>query len=203
MLFRSSRWSREHHNCPMADEGSNIMANGENPSWGGNFLEKFKRSPLARVIGAVAIVASAAGLAAGCESTAAGGGSGSRSVNNVIDQSTTGSPEDGWVGHCNLDEDGMGRCYVSVCDGNTLVSFESGYTAKDSSSDTDKKLIKSEFISNSFTQDSEIPDSNECLKPTYGFKTTREANLLDESLLIFNDLDWNDDRRLVDRKSVV
>lgn len=176
------------------------MANGENPSWGGNLLEKLKRSPLARVIGAVAIVASAAGLAAGCESTAASGGSGSRSVNNVIEQSTTGSPEDGWVGHCNLDEDGMGRCYVSVCDGNTLVSFESGYTAKDSSSDTDKKLIKSEFISNSFTQDSEIPDSNECLKPTYGFKTTREANLLDESLLIFNDLDWNGDRFVIKKQ---
>lgn len=176
------------------------MANSENPSWGGNLLEKLKRSPLARVIGAVAIVASAAGLAAGCESTAASGGSGSRSVNNVIEQSTTGSPEDGWVGHCNLDEDGMGRCYVSVCDGNTLVSFESGYTAKDSSSDTDKKLIKSEFISNSFTQDSEIPDSNECLKPTYGFKTTREANLLDESLLIFNDLDWNGDRFVIKKQ---
>ena len=176
------------------------MASGEKPSWGGNFLEKLKRSPLARVIGAVAIVASAAGLAAGCESTAASGGSGSRSVNNVIEQSTTGSPEDGWVGHCNLDEDGMGRCYVSVCDGNTLVSFESGYTAKDSSSDTDKKLIKSEFISNSFTQDSEIPDSNECLKPTYGFKTTREANLLDESLLIFNDLDWNGDRFVIKKQ---
>ena len=176
------------------------MANGENPSWGGNLLEKLKRSPLARVIGAVAVVASAAGLAAGCESTAASGGSGSRSVNNVIEQSTTGSLEDGWVGHCNLDEDGMGRCYVSVCDGNTLVSFESGYTAKDSSSDTDKKLIKSEFISNSFTQDSEIPDSNECLKPTYGFKTTREANLLDESLLIFNDLDWNGDRFVIKKQ---
>lgn len=176
------------------------MASGEKPSWGGNFLEKLKRSPLARVIGAVAIVASAAGLAAGCESTAASGGSGSRSVNNVIEQSTTGSPEDGWVGHCNLDEDGMGRCYVSVCDGNTLVSFESGYTAKDSSSDTDKKLIKSEFISDSFTQDSEIPDSNECLKPTYGFKTTREANLLDESLLIFNDLDWNGDRFVIKKQ---
>ena len=72
------------------------MANGENPSWGGNLLEKLKRSPLARVIGAVAVVASAAGLAAGCESTAAGGGSGSRSVNNVIEQSTTGV-ENGWV----------------------------------------------------------------------------------------------------------
>ena len=176
------------------------MANGENPSWGGNLLEKLKRSPLARVAGAVAIVASAAGLATGCESTAAGGGSGSRSVNNVIEQSTTGSPEDGWVGHCNLDEDGMGRCYVSVCDGNTLVSFESGYTAKDSSSDTDEKLIKSEFISDSFTQDSETPDSNECLKPTYGFKTTREANLLDESLLIFNDLDWNGDRFVIKKQ---
>ena len=170
------------------------MANGEHLSRGGNFLKEFRRGPLARVAGAMAIVASAAGLATGCESTAAGGGSGSRSVNNVIGQSTTGSPEDGWVGHCNLDEDGMGRCYVSVCDGNTLVSFESGYTAKDSSSDTDKKLIKSEFISNSFTQDSEIPDSNECLKPTYGFKVTREANLLDESVLIFDDLALVDDR---------
>lgn len=170
------------------------MASGEKPSWGGNFLEKFKRSPLARVIGAVAIVASAAGLAAGCESTAASGGSGSRSVNNVIEQSTTGSPEDGWVGHCNLDEDGMGRCYVSVCDGKTLVSFESGYTAKDSSSDTDEKLIKSEFISDSFTQDSEIPNSNECLNPTYGFKVTEEGNLLDESVLIFDDLALVDNR---------
>ena len=170
------------------------MASGEKPSWGGNFLEKLKRSPLARVIGAVAIVASAAGLAAGCESTAASGGSGSRSVNNVIEQSTTGSPEDGWVGHCNLDEDGMGRCYVSVCDGNTLVSFESGYTARYSKSDTDEELINSELISDSFTQDSEIPDSNECLKPTYGFKVTREANLLDESVLIFDDLALVDDR---------
>lgn len=170
------------------------MANGEHLSRGGNFLKEFRRGPLARVAGAMAIVASAAGLATGCESTAAGGGSGSRSVNNVIEQSTTGSPEDGWVGHCNLDEDGMGRCYVSVCDGNTLVSFESGYTAKDSSSDTDKKLIKSEFISDSFTQDSEIPDSNECLNPTYGFKVTEEGNLLDESVLIFDDLALVDNR---------
>ena len=60
------------------------MASGEKPSWGGNFLEKFRRSPLARVIGAAAVVASAVGLAAGCESTAAGGGSGSRSVNNAV-----------------------------------------------------------------------------------------------------------------------
>ena len=176
------------------------MASGEKPSWGGNFLEKFRRSPLARVIGAAAVVASAVGLAAGCESTAAGGGSGSRSVNNIIEQSTTGSPEDGWVGHCNLDEDGMGRCYVSVCDGNTLVSFESGYTAKDSSSDTDKKLIKSEFISDSFTQDSEIPNSNECLNPTYGFKTTREANLLDEGQLVLSDLTWVDDRFVIKKQ---
>ena len=170
------------------------MASGEKPSWGGNFLEKFRRSPLARVIGAAAVVASAVGLAAGCESTAAGGGSGSRSVNNIIEQSTTGSPEDGWVGHCNLDEDGMGRCYVSVCDGNTLVSFESGYTARYSSSDTDEKLINSELIGDSFTKDSEIPNSNECLNPTYGFKVTEEGNLLDESVLIFDDLALVDNR---------
>ena len=170
------------------------MASGEKPSWGGNFLEKFRRSPLARVIGAAAVVASAVGLAAGCESTAAGGGSGSRSVNNIIEQSTTGSPEDGWVGHCNLDEDGMGRCYVSVCDGNTLVSFESGYTARYSSSDTDEKLINSELIADSFTKDSEIPNSNECLNPTYGFKVTEEGNLLDESVLIFDDLALVDNR---------
>ena len=176
------------------------MANGENPSWGGNLLEKLKRSPLARVIGAVAVVASAAGLAAGCESTAASGGSGSRSVNNVIEQSTTGSPEDGWVGHCNLDEDGMGRCYVSVCDGNTLVSFESGYTARYSKSDTDEKLINSELIGDSFTKDSEIPNSNECLNPTYGFKVTREANLLDESQLVLSDLTWIDDRFAIQKQ---
>ena len=170
------------------------MASGEKPSWGGNFLEKFRRSPLARVIGAAAVVASAVGLAAGCESTAAGGGSGSRSVNNIIEQSTTGSPEDGWVGHCNLDEDGMGRCYVSVCDGNTLVSFESGYTARYSKSDTDEELINSELIGDSFTKDSEIPNSNECLNPTYGFKVTEEGNLLDESVLIFDDLALVDNR---------
>lgn len=194
------RWSREHHNCPVADEGSNIMANGEHLSRGGNFLKEFRRGPLARVAGAVAIVASAAGLTAGCESTAAGGGSGSRSVNNVIKQSTTGSPEDGWVEHCDLDEDGMGRCYVSVCDGNTLVSFESGYTARDSSSDTDEKLIKSELIGDSFTKDSEIPNSNECLNPTYGFKVTREANLLDESQLVLSDLTWVDDRFAIQKQ---
>ena len=176
------------------------MASGEYLSRGGNFLEKFRRSPLARVIGAVAVVASAAGLATGCESTAAGGGSGSRSVNNVIKQSTTGSPEEGWVGRCNLDEDGMGRCYVNVCDGRTLVSFESGYTARDSSSDTDKKLINSELIGDSFTKDSEIPNSNECLNPTYGFKVTREANLLDESQLVLNDLTWVDDRFVIKKQ---
>ena len=176
------------------------MASGEKPSWGGNFLEKFKRSPLARVIGAVAIVASAAGLTAGCESTAAGGGSGSRSVNNVIEQSTTGSPNDGWVGNCSLDEDGMGRCSVAVCDGNTLVSFESGYTARYSKSDTDKKLINSELIDDSFTQSSEIPNSNECLNPTYGFKVTREANLLDESQLVLSDLTWVDDRFVIKKQ---
>lgn len=176
------------------------MASGEKPSWGGNFLEKFKRSPLARVIGAAAVVASAVGLAAGCESTAAGGGSGSRSINNVIEQSTTGSPEEGWVGRCNLDEDGMGRCYVNVCDGRTLVSFESGYTARDSSSDTDKKLINSELISGSFTKDSEIPNSNECLNPTYGFKITREANLLDEGQLVLSDLTWVDDRFVIKKQ---
>lgn len=170
------------------------MASGEKPSWGGNFLDSFRKGKLARIAGILAVVASAAGGVAGCESTAAGGGSDSRSVNNVIKQSTTGSPEDGWVGHCNLDEDGMGRCYVSVCDGKTLVSFESGYTAKDSSSDTDEKLIKSEFISDSFTQDSEIPNSNECLNPTYGFKVTEEGNLLDESVLIFDDLALVDNR---------
>lgn len=170
------------------------MASGEKPSWGGNFLDSFRKGKLARIAGILAVVASATGGVAGCESTAAGGGSDSRSVNNVIKQSTTGSPEDGWVGHCNLDEDGMGRCYVSVCDGKTLVSFESGYTAKDSSSDTDEKLIKSEFISDSFTQDSEIPNSNECLNPTYGFKVTEEGNLLDESVLIFDDLALVDNR---------
>ena len=140
------------------------------------------------------LAVAASGLA-GCESTSASDGSGgSRSTNNIIEQSTTGSPEDGWVEHCDLDEDGMGRCYVSVCDGNTLVSFESGYTARDSSSDTDEKLIKSELIGDSFTKDSEIPNSNECLNPTYGFKVTREANLLDESVLIFDDLALVDDR---------
>lgn len=176
------------------------MASGEYLSQGGNFLDNFRKGKLARMAGMLAVAASAAGGVAGCESTAAGGGSGSRSVNNVIEQSTTGSPEDGWVGHCNLDEDGMGRCYVSVCDGNTLVGFESGYTAKNSSSDTDEKLIKSEFISDSFTQDSEIPDSNECLKPTYGFKVTREANLLDESQLVLNDLTWVDDRFVIKKQ---
>ena len=50
------------------------MANGEKPSWGGNFLEKFKRSPLARAAGALAIVASAVVPAAGCEGTDAGSG---------------------------------------------------------------------------------------------------------------------------------
>ena len=176
------------------------MANGEHLSRGGNFLKEFRRGPLARMAGAAAMVASAAGLAAGCESTAAGGGSGSRSVNNVIEQSTTGSPEDGWVGHCNLDEDGMGRCYVSVCDGSTLVSFESGYTARYSKSDTDKKLINSELIDDSFTQSSEIPNSNECLNPTYGFKVTREANLLDESQLVLSDLTWVDDRFVIKKQ---
>lgn len=176
------------------------MASGEKPSWGGNFLDSFRKGKLARIAGILAVVASAAGGVAGCESTAAGGGSGSRSVNNVIEQSTTGSPEDGWVGHCNLDEDGMGRCHVSVCDGNTLVGFESGYTAKDSSSDTDEKLINSELINDSFTQDSEIPDSNECLNPTYGFKTTREANLLDEGQLVLSDLTWVDDRFVIKKQ---
>ncbi len=170
------------------------MASGEKPSWGGNFLDSFRKGKLARIAGILAVVASAAGGVAGCESTAAGGGSGSRSVNNVIKQSTTGSPEEGWVGRCDLDEDEMGRCYVSVCDGSTLVSFESGYTARYSSSDTDEKLINSELIGDSFTKDSEIPNSNECLNPTYGFKVTREANLLDESVLIFDDLALVDDR---------
>lgn len=123
-----------------------------------------------------------------------------RDLSIMLLQSTTGSPEDGWVGHCNLDKDGMGRCYVSVCDGNTLVSFESGYTAKDSSSDTDEKLINSEFISDSFTKDSEIPNSNECLKPTYGFKVTEEGNLLDESVLIFDDLALVDNRLTIKKQ---
>ena len=170
------------------------MASGEYLSQGGNFLDNFRKGKLARMAGMLAVAASAAGGVAGCESTAAGGGSGSRSVNNIIEQSTTGSPEDGWVGHCNLDEDGMGRCYVSVCDGNTLVSFESGYTARYSSSDTDEKLINSELIGDSFTKDSEIPNSNECLNPTYGFKVTEEGNLLDESVLIFDDLALVDNR---------
>lgn len=176
------------------------MASGEKLSWGGNFLEKFRRGPLARVAGAVAIVASAIVPAAGCEGTAAGGSSSSRSINNVIEQSTTGSPNDGWVGNCSLDEDGMGRCSVAVCDGNTLVSFESGYTARYSSSDTDKKLINSELIDDSFTQSSEIPNSNECLNPTYGFKVTREANLLDESQLVLSDLTWVDDRFAIQKQ---
>ena len=153
------------------------MANGEHLSRGGNFLKEFRRGPLARMAGAAAMVASAAGLAAGCESTAAGGGSGSRSVNNVIEQSTTGSPE-----------------------GSTLVSFESGYTARYSKSDTDEELINSELIGDSFTQDSKIPDSNECLKPTYEFKVTREANLLDESQLVLNDLTWVDDRFVIKKQ---
>ena len=170
------------------------MASGEKPSWGGNFLDSFRKGKLARIAGILAVVASAAGGVAGCEGTAADSSSGSRSVNNVIKQSTTGSPEEGWVGRCNLDEDGMGRCYVNVCDGRTLVSFESGYTARYSSSDTDEKLINSELIDDSFTKDNEIPNSNECLNPTYGFKVTREANLLDESVLIFDDLALVDDR---------
>lgn len=176
------------------------MASGEKPSWGGNFLDSFRKGKLARIAGILAVVASAAGGVAGCESTAAGGGSDSRSVNNVIEQSTTGSPNDGWVGNCSLDEDGMGRCSVAVCDGNTLVSFESGYTARYSSSDTDKKLINSELIDDSFTQSSEIPNSNECLKPTYGFKVTREANLLDESQLVLSDLTWVDDRFAIQKQ---
>lgn len=176
------------------------MASGEKPSWGGNFLDSFRKGKLARIAGILAVVASAAGGVAGCESTAAGRGSGSRSVNNVIEQSTTGSPEDGWVEHCDLDEDGMGRCSVAVCDGNTLVSFESGYTARYSSSDTDKKLINSELIDDSFTQSSEIPNSNECLNPTYGFKVTREANLLDESQLVLSDLTWVDDRFAIQKQ---
>ena len=176
------------------------MASGECLSQGGNFLDSFRKGKLARIAGILAVVASAAGGVAGCEGTAADGGSGSRSVNNVIEQSTTGSPEDGWVGHCNLDEDGMGRCSVAVCDGNTLVSFESGYTARYSSSDTDKKLINSELIDDSFTQSSEIPNSNECLNPTYGFKVTREANLLDESQLVLSDLTWVDDRFAIQKQ---
>ena len=176
------------------------MASGEKPSWGGNFLDSFRKGKLARIAGILAVVASAAGGVAGCESTAAGGGSDSRSVNNVIEQSTTGSPNDGWVGNCSLDEDGMGRCSVAVCDGNTLVSFESGYTARYSSSDTDKKLINSELIDDSFTQSSEIPNSNECLKPTYGFKVTREANLLDERQLVLSDLTWVDDRFAIQKQ---
>ena len=63
------------------------MASGEKPSWGGNLLEKLKRSPLARAAGALAIVASAVVPAAGCEGTAAGSGSDgsvSQSVNNVM-----------------------------------------------------------------------------------------------------------------------
>lgn len=176
------------------------MASGECLSQGGNFLDSFRKGKLARIAGILAVVASAAGGVAGCEGTAAGGGSGSRSVNNVIEQSTTGSPEEGWVGRCNLDEDGMGRCYVNVCDGSTLVSFESGYTARDSSSDTDKKLINSELIGDSFTKDSEIPNSNECLSPTYGFKITREANLLDEGQLVLSDLTWVDDRFVIKKQ---
>lgn len=176
------------------------MASGECLSQGGNFLDSFRKGKLARIAGILAVVASAAGGVAGCEGTAADGSSGSRSVNNVIKQSTTGSPEEGWVGRCNLDEDGMGRCYVNVCDGRTLVSFESGYTARYSSSDTDEKLINSELIDDSFTKDSEIPNSNECLNPTYGFKVTREANLLDEGQLVLSDLTWVDDRFVIKKQ---
>ncbi len=168
------------------------MANGENPSWGGNLLEKLKRSPLARVIGAVAIVASAAGLAAGCESTAASGGSGSRSVNNVIEQSTTGV-ENGWVGYCLSDGNGLGAgpCHIVICDGKEAVSFTSSNVDLESGS-SDKQRIEWEINGyNSFYNSDTSPSPHECGNQTYGFKTVENDNLVERGEIVLSDLNSN------------
>ena len=162
------------------------MASGEKPSWGGNFLEKFRRSSLARVIGAAAIVASAVGLAAGCESTAAGGGSGSRSVNNVIEQSTTGV-ENGWVGYCIPDRDGLGAgpCHIVICDGEEAVSFTS-------SGSSDRQRIEWEINGyNSFYNSGTSPSPHECGNQTYGFKTVENDNLVERGEIVLSDLNSN------------
>ena len=182
-----SRRLRGNHSCPMADEGSDIMASGEKPSWGGNFLEKFKRSPLARVIGAVAIVASAAGLAAGCESTSASGGPGySLSANNIIERSKTGSPKSGWFGHCLPSKYNPKRCYLEFCDGRTLV----GFVSEDVSTEYTevKDIINDELIEGSFANDKVIPNYDECKGSTYTFKTTEENNAVKVELLRIDDM---------------
>ena len=168
------------------------MANGEHLSRGGNFLKEFRRGPLARVAGAVAIVASAAGLATGCESTAAGGGSGSRSVNNVIEQSTTGV-ENGWVGYCLSDGNGLGAgpCHIVICDGEEAVSFTSSNVDLESGS-SDKQRIEWEINGyNSFYNSDTSPSPHECGNQKYGFKTVKNDNLVEIGEIVLSDLNSN------------
>ena len=171
------------------------MANGEKPSWGGNFLEKFRRGPLARVAGALAIVASAVVPAAGCEGTAAGSGSDgsvSQSVNNVIEQSTTGV-ENGWVGYCLPDGNGLGAgpCHIVICDGEEAVSFTSSNVDLESGS-SDKQRIEWEINGyNSFYNSDTSPSPHECGNQTYGFKTVENDNLVERGEIVLSDLNSN------------
>lgn len=171
------------------------MANGENPSWGGNLLEKLKRSPLARAAGALAIVASAVVPAAGCEGTAAGSGSDgsvSQSVNNVIEQSTTGV-ENGWVGYCLPDGNGLGAgpCHIVICDGEEAVSFTSSNVDLESGS-SDKQRIEWEINGyNSFYNSDTSPSPHECGNQKYGFKTVKNDNLVEIGEIVLSDLNSN------------
>lgn len=168
------------------------MASGEKPSWGGNFLDSFRKGKLARIAGILAIVASAAGLAAGCESTAAGGGSGSRSVNNVIEQSTTGV-ENGWVGYCLSDGNGLGAgpCRIVICDGEEAVSFTSSNVDLESGS-SDKQRIEWEINGyNSFYNSDTSPSPHECGNQKYGFKTVKNDNLVEIGEIVLSDLNSN------------
>mgnify|MGYP000903024467 CR=1 FL=1 len=168
------------------------MASGEHLSRGGNFLDNFRKGKLARMAGMLAVVASAAGGVAGCESTAAGGGSGSRSVNNVIEQSTTGV-ENGWIGYCLDDGNGLdaGPCHIVVCDGEEAVSFTSSNVDLESGS-SDKQRIEWEINGyNSFYNSDTSPSPHECGNQTYGFKTVESDNLVERGEIVLSDLNSN------------
>lgn len=151
------------------------------------FLATAVEKTSVRAIACLAGLAVAASGLAGCESTSASGGPGySLSANNIIERSKTGSPKSGWFGHCLPSKDEPERCYLELCDGNTLVGFVSENV---STKYTEvKDIINRELIKDSFTNDKVIPNYYECEGSTYTFKTTEENNAVKVELLRLDDM---------------
>ena len=140
-----------------------------------------------KVVACLAGLAVAASGLTGCESTSASGGaSDSLSANNIIERSKTGSPKNGWVGYCLPNKSEAEHCYIEICDGSTLVSFESGHVSTNYTEVED--IINSELIRRSFLNDKVIPDYFECEDSTYRLKTTEENDTVKIEKLKISDI---------------